>query len=326
MTAGLALLVAYAGHAAASGAPGSGVPGSGVPGSGLAGETAPLATTHDESARMTVPVMVDGRGPFAFIVDTGADRTTISRELAARLKLPAGPTVLLNGSSGARLEQTAMIDSISVGARTLDHVAAPLLARDWLGADGMLGVDAVRDQAMVLDFVHNRMTVRALAPEAADQQAIVVNGRNRYGQLILLDAHVDGEPVFVILDSGTATTVANSTFRERFADGGTAADGHKPVVVLSVIGGTTPGQFAAVPALTLGDITLQNVPVVFSDLYTFRLFHLQHRPAMLLGINVLRNFDRVSIDYRHRKVAFVLKRNALSWDLSAQMNQQSRIR
>jgi predicted aspartyl protease len=284
---------------------------------------APLAVARDESARMTVPVMVDGQGPFDFIVDTGADRTTISRELAAKLKLPEGPVVMLNGSSGARLERTAMLDSVAVGARTLAHVAAPLLSRDWLGADGMLGVDAVRDQAVVLDFVANRMTVRALAPDAADAQAIVVNGRNRYGQLILLDAHVDGEPVFVILDSGTATTVANSVFRERFADGGTAADGNRPVSVLSVIGGTTPGQFNSVPELTLGQITLQNVPVVFSDLYTFRLFHLQNRPAMLLGINVLRNFDRVSIDYRHRKVGFVLRRNALSWDLSAQLNQQA---
>jgi predicted aspartyl protease len=313
----LALLAPWAGHAATSGPAGSVL------------AAAPLGTTHDESARMTVPVMVDGQGPFDFIVDTGADRTTISRELAARLKLPDGPVVLLNGSSGARMEQTAMLDSVAVGARTLTHVAAPLLARDWLGADGMLGVDAVRDQAVVLDFMHDRMTVQAEAAEAAeaaDARAIVVNGRNRYGQLILLDAHVDGEPVFVILDSGTATTVANSTFRERFADGGNAADGNKPVKVLSVIGGATPGQFASVPALTLGDITLQNVPVVFSDLYTFRLFHLENRPAMLLGINVLRNFDRVSIDYRHRKVAFVLRRNALSWDLSEQMNQQAQKR
>jgi predicted aspartyl protease len=316
LAAGLLMLTAAMARAETGGAVGGGAAESGA-------TAAPLAVAHDESARMTVPVMVNGQGPFDFIVDTGADRTTISRELAARLKLPAGPVVMLNGSSGARLEHTAMLDSVSVGARTMTQVAAPLLSRDWLGADGMLGVDAVRDQAVILDFVADKMTVQALAPEAADTQAIVVNGRNRYGQLILLDAHVDGEPVFVILDSGTATTVANSTFRERFADGGTAADGNKPVNVLSVIGGATPGQVASVPALTLGDITLQNVPVVFSDLYTFRLFHLQNRPAMLLGINVLRNFDRVSIDYRHRKVGFVLRRNALSWDLSAQLNQQA---
>jgi hypothetical protein len=58
-------------------------------------------------------------------------------------------------------------------------------------------------------------------------------------------------------------------------------------------------------------------------LYTFSLFHLEHRPAMLLGVNVLRSFDRVSIDYRHRKVSFTLTRSALSWDLAQRNAQQA---
>jgi predicted aspartyl protease len=284
---------------------------------------AAIAIAHDAADRMTVPVMIDGKGPFDFVVDTGADRTTISRELATRLALPPGRPVLLNGSSGARTEQTAVLDTVAVGARQISNVEAPVLSRDWLGADGMLGVDALHDQAVVLDFVAHRMTVQKLQPDAVDPRAIVVNGRNRYGQLILLDAHVNGSPVFVILDSGTQTTVANSTFRRQFADGGSATDGNKPVTVLSVIGGSTPGQFASIPELTLGDLILQNVPVVFSDLYTFSLFHLQNRPAMLLGVNVLRQFDRVSIDYRHRQVSFKLNRSALSWDMAERMAQQS---
>ena len=43
-----------------------------------------LGLTEDHSARMTVPVSIGGQGPFDFIVDTGAERTVISSELAAR--------------------------------------------------------------------------------------------------------------------------------------------------------------------------------------------------------------------------------------------------
>ena len=39
--------------------------------------------------RMTVPVLLSGSGPFRFLVDTGADRTAISRQLASRLNLTA---------------------------------------------------------------------------------------------------------------------------------------------------------------------------------------------------------------------------------------------
>src|SRR5881275_935371 len=50
----------------------------------------------DVYQRMTVPVRVSGTGPYRFLVDTGADRTAISRELAARLRLVAGDSAELH--------------------------------------------------------------------------------------------------------------------------------------------------------------------------------------------------------------------------------------
>ena len=40
--------------------------------------------------RMTVPVSVQGTGPYRFLVDTGADRTAVSRDLVNRLSLAPG--------------------------------------------------------------------------------------------------------------------------------------------------------------------------------------------------------------------------------------------
>ena len=52
----------------------------------VAGDVPPASTTvavgEDLSRRMTVPVTVNGQGPFHFVIDTGADRTVISKELA----------------------------------------------------------------------------------------------------------------------------------------------------------------------------------------------------------------------------------------------------
>lgn len=36
-----------------------------------------VPTGNDGASRMTVPVMVNGQGPFAFVIDTGADRTVV---------------------------------------------------------------------------------------------------------------------------------------------------------------------------------------------------------------------------------------------------------
>ena len=52
--------------------------------------------------RMTVPVRLSGAGPFRFIVDTGANRTAISSELASRLKLSAGESGEMHSTTGVK--------------------------------------------------------------------------------------------------------------------------------------------------------------------------------------------------------------------------------
>jgi predicted aspartyl protease len=263
-----------------------------------------IPLSHDAADRMTVPVMVDGDGPFAFVIDTGADRSAISGTLAARLHLLAGPTVLVSSTCDSRAEQTATIADLSVGGRVIHDVHAPVLSREAIGADGILGIDALRGQRMVMNFRNHQLSVQSSRMLEPSPGAIVVTARNRYGQLILLDANVEGIPVYVILDSGAETSIVNSTFRQRMEDGLPANAGHKPALILSVTGGSNGGQFGQLSALTLGDATINNLPVVYSDVYTFRLFHLEHRPAMLLGMDALRVFDHIEVDYPNREVKF----------------------
>ena len=56
----------------------------------------------DLCSRMTAPVRINGQGPFPFVVDTGANRTVISAELAARLGLSKGPDQAVNDAAGWR--------------------------------------------------------------------------------------------------------------------------------------------------------------------------------------------------------------------------------
>ena len=46
-----------------------------------------LALGNDYGGRMTVAVEIGGKGPYRFLVDTGSERTVISRQLAERLGL-----------------------------------------------------------------------------------------------------------------------------------------------------------------------------------------------------------------------------------------------
>ncbi len=265
---------------------------------------AALATSVDQSDRITVPVTLNGKGPFAFVVDTGADRTVITKELAAELDLPPGPPAMLNASSGPELTPTRVIDSLQVGKRTLRHIEAPALFRANLGADGMLGIDSLRDQSVVFDFRRRRILVQASRRIIEEAGVVVVHAKSLYGQLILVDARIGRLPIYVILDSGAQNTIANTTLGRMLAIRAPSVAPRQPVQIISVTGGQTPGEFMVLPAVTLGGITLGNLPVAFADLQTFARFGLADRPAMLLGIDVLRAFDSVSVDFRRKAVRF----------------------
>ncbi|HEX7418020.1 MAG TPA: aspartyl protease family protein, partial [Steroidobacteraceae bacterium] len=56
-----------------------------------------IPTTRDRIGRIIAPVTLNGRGPFRFVVDTGANHSTVSSALAAALRLTPAANVMLHG-------------------------------------------------------------------------------------------------------------------------------------------------------------------------------------------------------------------------------------
>src|SRR4051812_12608011 len=84
--------------------------------------------------RVTVQVQVDGKGPYAFIVDTGAERSVVSRELADKLGLDPGVRARLFDFTGASMVNTVKVLSLSSGTLSTAALEAPSLEAENLGA------------------------------------------------------------------------------------------------------------------------------------------------------------------------------------------------
>ena len=249
---------------------------------------------------MTVPVLVNGQGPFQFTLDSGADRTVVSDRLARALALPAGPTVTVHDIAGEQKVATAIVTRLQVGSREIGAIAAPVFVLDNLGAVGMLGIDSVADQRVLMDFKTHRLVVEASASdERSEPGTIVVRGKRRFGQLVLVDSKYRGRKVYVIVDTGSQSSVGNLAFR-RVVTRKMALD---RVDIVSVTGHKTTGD-----QVTLPEIALRDVSMVFADLHTFRRFGLDQQPAMLLGMDVLGAFERVSVDFVRKRARFRVKR------------------
>jgi predicted aspartyl protease len=266
-----------------------------------------IATAQDRFARLTIPVMVNGSGPYAFVVDTGADRSVISRELADALKLPAGPTIAVHDTAGLQRTATVLIDRLGVDTREIGSIEAPVVPATDLGAQGMLGLDTMRDRRVVMDFIADRF-FSAQADTVLDAPGtIIVEGRRRFGQMVLIDSESRGTPIFVILDSGAQNTIGNIALRHLMAQDRADATGRHSGDIISVTGKHTLAGLNEIPELRLGSILLSHVPIAYADLHTFAQFHLLDQPAMLLGMDALRMFARVTVDFRAREASFITR-------------------
>lgn len=257
--------------------------------------------------RMTVEVLVNGRGPYRFIVDSGADTSAVGLRVARELQLPAGTPAILNAMTERKVVDRVLVDELTLGPSTIRGLELAALRERDLGAHGMIGIDALVRQRLMMDFEDLTVKVEdARVPAKILDGEIVVTALRKRGQLILTEVRAAGVPVDAVIDTGTEISIGNLALRDKLIRGN--RDKFFNVATTGVTGKTVDLQLARIGELRLGSVTLRNVPIAFADVPPFRVFGLSNEPSLLLGTDLLETFRRVSLDFRARKVRFQLKR------------------
>jgi predicted aspartyl protease len=304
---GFALLVSALSSPAASQFAGTSDPASSLHAVDKTTTTEQIRFKNERDDRLTVPVRLSGMGPFRFMVDTGADRTAISRELAGRLGLANGDSASVHTVAGVSTVSTANVPDLELTRRPVKVVDAPLLESANIGADGIIGVDSLRSQRVMFDFQAQTLSiVPSILPDFHEEPGtIVVQAARRNGRLIVTDAAANGHPLTVVIDTGSQVTIGNAALRQELVDHGLINASQK-VQLESVTGETINGDYMFVRELNVGGVTLKNLAIVFADAHTFKQLNLDRRPALLLGMNAIRAFKKVSIDFASRRFRVVL--------------------
>lgn len=258
--------------------------------------------------RVSIPIRIDGKGPWDFIIDTGSQRTVIASDLARRLALPPRRTVTILSMTGRSEAATVAVPRLDFAGGAVDAFEAPVLEAEHLGAAGLLGLDSLHAKRVTLNFRNNRMEIgdsRSSHRPVVDPDTIVVEAKRRKGQLILLNSDVNGMRVAVMLDTGSNFSVGNFALRDKLIAKRRAPE-LLTATLTSVTGGQLVGQVARIKSVRMGRVSLTGVPVIFADAVPFAELGMQDKPALLLGISALRLFDRVAIDFGRGKVDFLM--------------------
>ena len=256
--------------------------------------------------RMTVDTHVNGRGPYRFVVDSGADTSVVGLRIAHDLALPLGRPAILNGTTDRSIVDRVKVDQLALGRSAITDLELPALREQDLGGEGMVGIDALVNQRLMMDFEKKIIKIEdARLPEHFDPGAIVITARRRHGQLILTQVRAAGLSLDAVIDTGSEVSIGNVALRNKLIRGN--RDKFWTVEATGVTGVTKTMQMALIGELKIGPITLHNVPIAFGDVPPFEVFGLSKQPSLLLGTDLLGTFRRVSLDFRARKVRFLLK-------------------
>ena len=264
-----------------------------------------LDLEDEANDRMTVPVMIDNKGPFDFMIDTGSQATAVTDRINAGLALPSLGTATVIGMASRRSVNMVEVDTLTMGKHEIYNLESPVLNRANVGADGIIGLDTLQDFRVLIDFRDDTIAVEdTLAAKNRRGFEIVVRAREKHGQLLVTDAYVEGVRTVVIVDTGAQASLANEALREKIR-----TKRAEEVTTTDVNGVSMIGQLSLVRSLSFGGLTLTDVPLAFADAPAFEALGLKDKPALSLGMQHLRLFDRVAIDFTSQRILFDVPRD-----------------
>lgn len=196
-------------------------------------------------------VYLDGAGPFRFVLDTGAQSSSVRTSLAEKIGLKPAYRVENESVGGVRYVPVGLIDSVTLGGRTATHIEMlihPLEAVREVDphVEGVLGQNFLARFNYLLDIRGRRLSFPdPLAGTSSPGEAIPFT---RVADRMVVRA----ADMHLVLDSGAGLLVL---FHDRKDLHDTGLTGRAAAVT-----GAANIRIAQLSRLQIGERTLKNLP------------------------------------------------------------------
>jgi predicted aspartyl protease len=263
------------------------------------------ATRLDRVGRILAPVYVNGSGPYAFVVDTGASRSAIAPRLVEALALEGEPgaTVTLRGITGTEQVPSIRVQRLEYGHIALDDQLLPVVRPGiFANADGILGVEGLEGSCVHADFLRQTISIAGGKCPRAKRGWLRVPAELRFGRLFTVQGRIGRTRVTIIVDTGAERSLGNHALLEALELQQHAEDPQNQARVLGATSQSQTGTMITAPVIRIAGITVTRTQVTFGDFEVFRLWSLEDQPALLLGMDVIGAADALMIDYRRAEL------------------------
>jgi predicted aspartyl protease len=274
-------------------------------------------TLRDQIGRIWAPVFIDGKGPFRLVLDTGANHSAVTAQVAQALGIPVDESapIELRGVTGSATVPTIHVENLLIGDLLINSPVLPIVPDALGGAQGVLGTEGLLDKRILIDFLHDRISIKRSRGWRANFGFVTVPMKISDYHLLTTTAWVGSIRATAIIDTGAESSIANLALRRElmrhrsryhFADD----------EVLGATDDVSRGQDAAFPPIALGDIVIRGAHITTGNLQIFDIWKLTEKPAILIGMDALGMLDELVIDYRRHELQILVhhdRSNSVSW-------------
>lgn len=253
----------------------------------------PLSPTGD--GHLSIPVTLNGQGPFDFTIDTAAQRPMIAPPLARKLHIEPTGNSKFHGSSGTQSADFAQVSDFRSGLFDRQHETIVIVPPGGGVSVGVVGMDSFLDKRIELDFSH--MTASVDSSSATPAGFTAIPAVIRAGTMVIVDVTVNGFPAKALIDSGARRTIANPALQAALG----YQNGDPSLAAADAVGGATgdkvPASKGELKTIALGPATFDKPLVTFADLPVFAPLGLADTPALILGLDQLAHLKAMAIDF-----------------------------
>lgn len=257
----------------------------------MAGDVIELRQSY--GGHYVVPTTIGDRGPFPFILDTGANHTAILEALAHQLNLSFEDGVPetyhgLTGSASTVILGVAQLD-FGAGPAPIDRaitIDADINAD--LVAFGILGTDVFGDSRVEIDLAN--YTVEIEPDDRWDQSGF--DGRiDRLG-MMRVNGTVNGIETVFIIDTGATRSFINEALAEAVA----TDRQFRNIDVMGLGPQTGRAGELQIGTIRFSELCVRNARALATDFPIFETLGLYTTPAMIIGLDLL-DRGQIQVDF-----------------------------
>lgn len=244
-------------------------------------------------------VVINGRGPFPFLIDTATSHTVLIPALREQLAIPpaAGPTYDVVTAAGAVRSRFHRIDEIAASGVIVEGVHAVIIDLPrQVGVSGILGADFLSNFTVDLDLGKQTMTLYPDKTVLHPAGFAPIQARVNPYAFIVVPARVDNVFASAVFDTGALYTVVNPKLAMQTDRAVKTILRNIESKIIDAAQQRAWAESFNLARVSVGPVTWRDRRVIVANMRVFDHTGLNREPAIFIGLDFMAG-RRIILDY-----------------------------